>query len=89
MSPSQEETSRYLVTALRGSLKALGSTWSITACMVITGARWWLDRAEAVLKIRALWASSDFDKYWNFYKLQKLRRNHANRFQDPERLLTT
>ncbi len=57
--------------------------------MAITGARWRLDRAEAVLRIRALRASGDFDEYWNFHKLQELRRNHVNRFQDPERLLNT
>ena len=55
--------------------------------MAITGARWRLDRAEAVLRIRALRASGDFDEYWNFHKLQEFRRNHVNKFQDPERLL--
>ena len=55
--------------------------------MAITGARWRLDRAEAVLRIRALRASGDFDEYWTFHKLQEFRRNHVNKFQDPERLL--
>ncbi len=32
--------------------------------MDITGARWRLDRAEAVLRIRALRVSGDFDEYW-------------------------
>lgn len=55
--------------------------------MAITGARWRLDRAEAVLRIRALRASKDFEEYWQFHKLQEFKRNHSNKFQDPERLL--
>jgi hypothetical protein len=55
--------------------------------MDITGARWRLDRAEAVLKIRAIRSSGDFDAYWQFHKLQEFQRNHASKFQDPERLL--
>jgi hypothetical protein len=56
--------------------------------MDITGARWRLDRAEAVLQIRALRASGDLDEYWIFHKLQEFNRNHASRFQNPEQLLT-
>ncbi|MDJ0903321.1 MAG: ISKra4 family transposase [Xenococcus sp. MO_188.B8] len=55
--------------------------------MDITGARWRLDRAEAVLRIRALRASGDFDEYWQFHKMQEFQRNHINKFQNPERLL--
>jgi hypothetical protein len=55
--------------------------------MDITGARWRIDRAEAVLKIRALRASGDFDAYWQFHKIQEFQRNHASKFQEPERLL--
>lgn len=40
--------------------------------MDITGARWGLEGAEAVLKLRALIASGDFDSYWRFH----LRREH-------------
>jgi hypothetical protein len=57
--------------------------------MDITGARWRLDRAEAVLRIRALRASHDFDEYWNFHKMQEFKRNHFSKFQEPERLLVT
>jgi hypothetical protein len=49
--------------------------------MDITGARWLLERAEAVLKIRALRSSGDFDEYMEFHKAQELRRNHLSRFQ--------
>lgn len=52
--------------------------------MDITGARWRLDRAEAVLRIRALRASHDFDEYWQFHKIQEFKRNHFSKFQDPE-----
>ena len=55
--------------------------------MDITGARWRLDRAEAVLRLRALRASGDFDEYWQFHKMEEFQRNHVNKFQDPKRLL--
>ena len=55
--------------------------------MDITGARWKLDRAEAVLHLRSLRTSGDFDEYWKFHKMQEFQRNHVNKFQDPERLL--
>jgi hypothetical protein len=35
--------------------------------MDITGARWSLDGAEVILKLRALTATSDFDDYWRFH----------------------
>ncbi|WP_198262812.1 hypothetical protein [sulfur-oxidizing endosymbiont of Gigantopelta aegis] len=34
----------------------------------ITGARWSLQGAEAVLKLRSLKSSGDFEMYWKFYK---------------------
>lgn len=40
--------------------------------MDITGARWGLDGGEAVLRLRSLWSSGDFDAYWKFH----LRRCH-------------
>jgi len=55
--------------------------------MDITGARWRLDRAEAVLQIRALRASGDFKEYWTFHKLQEFKRLHVSKFQNPKRLL--
>jgi hypothetical protein len=41
--------------------------------MDITGARWSLEGAEAILKLRALIANGDFEDYWRFH----LRREHA------------
>jgi hypothetical protein len=49
--------------------------------MDITGARWGLQRAEAVLKLRSLQASGNADDYWDFYKAQALHRNHASRYE--------
>jgi len=45
-----------------------------------TGARWSLSGAEAVLRIRALRASADFDDYWQFHLAKEHERNHASRY---------
>ena len=45
--------------------------------MELTGARWRLVGAEAVLKLRALRASGDFDAYWDFHEAREYERNHA------------
>jgi hypothetical protein len=50
--------------------------------MDITGARWGLQSAEAILKLRSLHSSGDLDEYWNFYKSQTLKHNHASRYND-------
>jgi len=42
----------------------------------ITGARWSLKGAEALLKLRSLKSSGDFDDYWNFHKQQEKLRNY-------------
>jgi len=44
--------------------------------MEVTGARWSLTGAEAVLKLRALRSSHDFDEYWSFHETQEYKRNH-------------
>ena len=46
----------------------------------ITGARWTLDRADAVMRLRSLLASGDFADYWDFHEKAEHRRNHASRF---------
>ena len=33
----------------------------------ITGARWGLQGAEAILKLRALISNNDFDTYWDYH----------------------
>jgi hypothetical protein len=46
------------------------------------GARWTLAGAEAVLRLRALRASGDFDAYWELHLREEQRRNHAERYAD-------
>ena len=45
-------------------------------------ARWSLKGAEAVLQLRALRASGDFDSYWDFHVAQEYQRNHVARYAD-------
>lgn len=52
--------------------------------MDITGARWSLDGAEAVLRLRALRSSGDFDAYWEFHQRREYDRNHAARYADAK-----
>ncbi|MGH9082012.1 MAG: ISKra4 family transposase [Acidimicrobiales bacterium] len=74
---------------------ALANGWSIAtgiiegACrhivadrMDLTGARWSLDGAEAVLKLRAVRANGDFDHYWRYHLAEERRRVHASRYED-------
>jgi len=75
---------------------ALASGWPIAtgiiegACrhivkdrMDITGARWGLAGAEAILKLRALDSNGDFDAYWTWHLEQEQQRIHYARYQDP------
>jgi hypothetical protein len=48
----------------------------------ITGARWTVPGAEAVLQLRALRSSGDFDEYWRFHLAQERRRNHDSRYAE-------
>jgi len=43
----------------------------------ITGARWGLEGAEAMLRLRALYSSGDWDDYWRFHLKQEALRNYA------------
>jgi hypothetical protein len=52
--------------------------------MEVTGARWSLDGAEAILKLRALVGNDDFDKYFVLHLKQEKRRNHDSCYGDPE-----
>ena len=51
--------------------------------MDITGARWRIVGAEAVLKLRSLKASGDFTEYWRFHEEQEFIRNHKSRYKRP------
>ena len=48
--------------------------------MDITGARWRLRSAEAVLRLRALRKSGDFEEYWKFHEQREYERNHSSRY---------
>ena len=74
--------------------KALAAGWPIAtgviegACrhlvadrMGITGARWGLDGAQAILWLRAIAASGDTDAYWAWHITQEHQRNHLSRYQ--------
>ncbi len=43
----------------------------------ITGARWGLQGAEAILKLRSLTSSGDVNDYWDFHKRQSKQRNYG------------
>jgi hypothetical protein len=75
--------------------KALNEGWPIAtgviegACrhlvkdrMALTGARWGLEGAEAVLKLRTLRSNGDFDEYFKFHLSQERKRIHESRFAD-------
>jgi hypothetical protein len=90
-----DECARYL-TAKKPWLDyatALAEGWPIAtgviegACrhlvkdrMDITGARWDLDGAEAILKLRALITNGDIDEYWQYHLRQEHQRIHRSRY---------
>jgi hypothetical protein len=75
--------------------RALAAGWPIAtgviegACrhlvqdrMGITGARWSLDGAQAMLWLRAINASGDTSAYWDWHIQQERQRNHLSRYKD-------
>jgi hypothetical protein len=75
--------------------RALANGWPIAtgviegACrhlvadrMGITGARWGLEGAQAILWLRAIAASGDTGAYWDWHITQEHQRNHLSRYQD-------
>jgi hypothetical protein len=92
-----DECARYLQNK-QGYLDyatALGKGWPIAtgiiegACrhlvkdrMDITGARWGLEGAEAILKLRAVTANGDFDDYWRYHLRQEHKRIHHVKYRD-------
>jgi len=92
-----DECARYLENkqGYLGYATALAKGWPIAtgiiegACrhivkdrMDITGARWGLEGAEAVLKLRALIATGDFDAYWRFHLRREHERIHHAKYRD-------
>ena len=47
----------------------------------ITGARWSVEGAQAILQLRAIAASGDLDDYWNHHIARERQRNHLSRYQ--------
>ncbi len=85
-----ENTSPYLDYAT-----ALAAGWPIATGIIegscrhlvkdrldITGARWGLAGAEAVLKLRALISNGDFDTYYAWHLAREHQRIHQARYQD-------
>jgi hypothetical protein len=75
--------------------RALAAGWPIAtgviegACrhliqdrMGITGARWGLPGAQAMLWLRAIRANGDLNQYWHWHITQERHRNHLSRYQD-------
>jgi hypothetical protein len=52
--------------------------------MDLTGARWSLDGAEAVLRLRSLRASGDFEEYMAFHHRQERQRNYVSAPQNDD-----
>lgn len=48
--------------------------------MDITGARWSVSGAEAVLKLRAIRANDDFADYWKYHLTRERQRVHETRY---------
>jgi len=92
-----DECARYLINkaAYLDYPTALAAGWPIATGVIegtcrylvadrmdITGARWSVDGAEAVLKLRAVRSNGDFDKYWLWHVTQERRRVHEARYAD-------
>jgi len=48
----------------------------------ITGARWSLEGAEAILKLRAVRANGDWAAYWTYHLAEERKRVHESRYAD-------
>jgi hypothetical protein len=74
---------------------ALASGWPIASGVIegtcrylvadrmdVTGARWSVDGAESVLRLRAVRANDDFDEYWKFHLERERHRVHESCYLD-------
>lgn len=50
--------------------------------MEISGARWSLKGADAILSLRALRSSRDFEEYWLFHEAREYERTHQSRYAE-------
>jgi hypothetical protein len=60
--------------------------WIVKDRMEVTGARWGLDSAEAVLRLRALHGAGDLDDYLDYHFQQEKHRNHDSHYQHDHTL---
>jgi hypothetical protein len=60
--------------------------WIVKDRLEVTGARWGLDSAEAVLKLRALHGTGDLGDYLDYHFQQEKHRNHDSRYQHAQEL---
>jgi hypothetical protein len=80
--------------------EALASGWPIATGVVegacrhligdrlgITGSRWGIEGAEAILRLRAVIDNGDFETYWAFHMRREHHRVHRARYQDRYDLL--
>lgn len=49
-----------------------------------TGARWSLEGAEAILRLRSIRSSGDFNEYWRFHLEKERQRNHLDHYRAPQ-----
>jgi len=92
-----DDCARYLVNkaAYLDYPTALAAGWPIATGVIegtcrylvadrmdITGARWSVEGAEAILKLRAMRCNGDFDDYWPFHQDQERRRVHETRYEN-------
>ena len=68
---------RYLPGVIEGACRHL-----VKDRLDLTGARWGLQGAEAVLKLRAIRCNGDWDTYWAYHLAQERRRVHESRYAD-------
>ena len=59
-----------------------GCKYLINDRLDVTGARWSIEGAEAVLCLRALIASGDFEEYWQFHESNERYRNHSTHYAE-------
>jgi hypothetical protein len=64
-----------------GGRLCIGHTPALLKRMGITGARWGLPGAQAMLWLRAIRANGDLTTYWAWHITQEHHRNHLSRYQ--------
>jgi hypothetical protein len=90
-----DEAARYLTNKVPylDYPTALSSGWPIATGVIegavrhvirdrmdVTGARWSVDGAEAVLKLRAVCTNGDWDEYWRHHLAEERKRVHESRY---------